>query len=86
MTWIVADWMARERSSLAWKKIREHLGPRPPRPSYARAMRFLLDSYPRSNAATVCARIVSDSVLRRGWALAAAGMGLGVLSVARRLG
>jgi hypothetical protein len=52
---------------------------------YARASRWLIRRQPTSIATPALARIVSDSVLLRGWALTAAALGLGVRAIGRRL-
>ena len=78
MTWIVADWMARERSSEAWATVRQRLGQRPPRPLYARALRELIERHPSSALTPALARVASDSRLRRGWALLASALGVGI--------
>ncbi len=39
LTWLAADWMARERQSVTWRGLRDRMGARPPRRLYALAMR-----------------------------------------------
>jgi hypothetical protein len=59
--WIVADWMARERGSASWKRIREKLGgERAPRPLYAWAFRRLQEKAPLALATRLLARIGAD--------------------------
>jgi hypothetical protein len=84
ITWIVADWMARERSSEAWRAIRSRLGRRRSRPLYRRALRSLIANHPSSPLTPLAARIASDSVLQRAWGLTALTLGVAVQAVAQR--
>ncbi len=61
LTWIVADWLARERGSVQWGAICEamHSGPR--RPLYTWALRRLRERAPASAATRVLARLGSDA-------------------------
>jgi hypothetical protein len=65
LTWIVADWLARERASQRWRAIRDamHSGPR--RPLYAWALRRMRERGPKSTASRVLARCGSDSPASR---------------------
>ena len=85
LTWITADWLARERGSERWRALRERLGPRPPRRLYAWAMRRWMTASPESFRVRWLARAASDSAARRAWALAAGGAGTAVSWLGRRL-
>jgi hypothetical protein len=75
VTWIVADFMARERGNEIWNAIRRDLGSKPPRPLYVGVLRHLIDHHPLSVATPAFARIGADSPGRRLWALSAAALG-----------
>jgi hypothetical protein len=83
VTWIVADWMATQRGSEPWRVLRDRLGKRPPRPLYAAALRALIAHHPSSVLTPALARVGSDSMLRRGWALAATALGVTVSAYGR---
>jgi hypothetical protein len=83
IAWIVADWMATERGSERWRELRDRLGARPPRPLYARTLRALVARGPSGVLTPALARVGSDSLPLRAWALAATGLGLGVSALGR---
>jgi hypothetical protein len=71
LVWIVADWMAREQGSAAWRKIRDKLGgERGPRPIYAWAFRWLTENAPTATATRILARVAADDP--RMWVVAMA--------------
>ena len=45
--WVVSDWMVRERQVREWRAVRDAIGPRPPRPRYVTALRWLREAQPR---------------------------------------
>jgi hypothetical protein len=45
--WIVADWMLRERGAAEWGKVRNAIGLRAPRVTYASSLRWLVGIQPR---------------------------------------
>jgi hypothetical protein len=66
IAWIVADWMAREKGSAGWARVKEKLGgERAPRPLYARAFRRLAERAPKSLATRLLARVGADDVTMR---------------------
>jgi hypothetical protein len=83
VTWIVADWMATQRASGPWRVLRDRLGERPPRPLYAWTLRALIARHPSSSLTPPLARIGSDSIPRRGWALVATALGVTVSAYGR---
>jgi hypothetical protein len=58
--------MVETRGATAWTKVRDAIGPQPPRPRYARAFRALAskDHAPRAVLA-LAARVASDAPARR---------------------
>jgi hypothetical protein len=84
LTWIVADWLVRERGCEPWRAIREALGSVPLRPRYANAFQSFALRAPQSMAARLLARVGSDAPASRLWALAATVIGTGVASLRRR--
>jgi hypothetical protein len=84
LTWIVADWLARERGCQSWRGIREALGSAPLRPRYANAFQSVALRAPQSMAARLLARVGSDAPASRLWALAATVIGTAVASLRRR--
>jgi hypothetical protein len=61
IAWIVADWMVCENRSDAWARIRAELGGESgPRPTYARAFRWLGEKAPAAMATRVLARVGAD--------------------------
>lgn len=87
VTWIVADWMARERGSAPWGMLRERLGTSPPRPEYVRAMIRMIDEAEENHSlrVRVLARLGSDSRMGQLGALAATCAGTVFSSIAQRL-
>jgi hypothetical protein len=75
VTWVVADWLAREHGSEAWGELRDALGARAPRPLFAAAMKRAVTSGGGGLRARVLARTGSDLAYRRWVALAATAMG-----------
>ncbi len=84
VTWIVADWMAREGGSTPWRALRERLGTSPPRPGYSRMMIRAIDEAQENHSLRVriLARLGSDSRIRQINALAATCAGTVFSSVA----
>jgi hypothetical protein len=80
VAWVVAEWMATRRGSLAWSAIRDALGA-PPRRRYARAVLDGMGANPGGLALRLRARIGSDSAWRRIWALGATAVVTGVSGV-----
>jgi hypothetical protein len=78
LTWIVADWLVRERRSSAWRSIRDAIGAAPPRPEYVRAFRRTIERAPQSLHARMLARIGSDAPASRLWAVMATVAGTAV--------
>ncbi len=62
IVWVVADWMATERGSVAWRAIRDRIGASP-RPLYAWLLGRLRRDADSSLAFRVLARMASDSAL-----------------------
>jgi acetolactate synthase regulatory subunit len=61
IAWIVADWMVREKKSVAWARVKAKLGgERAPRPLYAWAFRRLQERAPRSMVTRLLARVGPD--------------------------
>jgi hypothetical protein len=85
LAWIVADWLAREHRSEAWRGIRDALGPEPVRPVYARALARTITRAPHSTRARMLARIGSDDPASRLWALAATLAGTALASLRVRV-
>jgi hypothetical protein len=56
MGWVVADWMVERRRIGAWCRVRDAIGPRPPRLLYIALLRRLRAMQPRASLAL---RIVS---------------------------
>jgi hypothetical protein len=75
MAWIVADWLAHEHGSEAWRELRDSLGARPPRPVFAAALRRAVSRGGGGIGARLLARLGSDVRHRRWWALAATALG-----------
>jgi hypothetical protein len=84
LTWIVADWLVRERRCEAWRAIRDALGSAPLRPRYANAFRLAVLRGPQSMAARMLARVGSDAPASRLWALTATVIGTTVASLRPR--
>jgi hypothetical protein len=82
VTWVAADWMARERRSDAWRDIRDRVGSRAPRALYAATMLKLLSDGHDTLGASALARVGSDSPTQRGYALAATALGTAVWCLA----
>jgi hypothetical protein len=80
LTWIVADWLVRERRCEAWRAIRDALGSAPLRPRYAKAFQSAVLRAPQSMAARMLARIGSDAPASRLWAVTATVIGTAVAS------
>jgi hypothetical protein len=85
LTWIVADWLARERASARWGAIRDRMRSGPRRPLYAWAFRKLREVAPASIATRVVARLGSDSPVSRAGALLATCAGTGVAWLGARV-
>jgi hypothetical protein len=85
VTWIVANWMARRQEDSGWRTLRDRIGPQSPSPRYSQAMLHLIDSNYQSVPARVLARLGSDSLPRKVWAIAATCAGMGVSWIAPRL-
>jgi hypothetical protein len=71
LTWIVADWLARERQSVRWRAIREAMPSGPRRPLYTWAFRRMLERAPASTTTRVLARLGSDAAASRAGAVLA---------------
>jgi hypothetical protein len=71
LAWICADWLARSCHITAWAAIRDALGPRAPRPLYARAFSALVARGEPTRALTILTRAASDDAWRRARALSA---------------
>jgi hypothetical protein len=84
LTWIVADWLVRERRCEAWRGIRDAIGSAPLRPRYANAFRSAVLRGPQSMAARMLARVGSDAPTSRLWALTATVLGTAVSSLQPR--
>jgi hypothetical protein len=65
LTWIVADWLATEKGSEPWRRVRDAIGPRPPRRAYVRLFQRLAPRAPLSLASRVLARLASDDPAMR---------------------
>src|SRR5262249_27739851 len=62
MTWIVADWLARERGAARWLELREALAPSMHRDAYVSAIGWLRSIEPRASfALRLLSRSASDS-------------------------
>jgi hypothetical protein len=85
ITWIVADWLARERGSGPWRTIRDAVHSRSPRPTYAWALRRLREGAPASVVTRVLARLGSDVPASRVAALVATGAGSAVAWIGARV-
>jgi Uncharacterised nucleotidyltransferase len=72
LTWFVADWLARERADARWRALRDHLGARPPRPLYQRALSAAIGRDPEGLPARVLARVAADDPRHAAAALLAA--------------
>ena len=74
LLWLVADWMERTHDDHVWRGVRVLLGPRPPRPVYARLFQILLGKKTAlsTSAFRVLVRMASDSPRRQALALASA--------------
>jgi hypothetical protein len=84
LTWIVADWLVRERGCEAWRAIRDALGSAPLRLRYANAFQSAALRAPQSMAARMLARIGSDAPASRLWAMTATVIGTAVASLRPR--
>jgi hypothetical protein len=86
VTWIVADWLARERASTPWRVLRERLGASPPRPGYSGAIIRAIDAAQENHSlgVRIMARLGSDSRMCQLAALAATCAGTVFSSVANR--
>lgn len=67
IVWIVADWLADR--SVVWRRVRDALGPRPPRLLYVALYRWLSAHAPHALATRLLARAGSDDVVMRARAL-----------------
>lgn len=85
LTWIVADWLAREHASDSWRVLRDSLGARPPSEWYAQLMLRMARSRPHSFATRILARAGSDLAHRRVAAIAATVAGTVSSSLATRV-
>ena len=68
LLWMVADWLARDRGSAPWARVRAEV--RASRPVYARVAGHVMRAAPGSLAARILARAAADSAWRRAVALA----------------
>ena len=85
ITWLVADWMARERRSEVWREVGRRIGAHAPRPAYAWAVRKLQQRGNTSAMLRGLTRMGSDSRGQRAWSVAAGGLGAAVSWLGRSL-